>query len=200
MGREATAATDTLYACRVEAAEWVPCRAADLLPTAAQLPKAAAISSRIPLFAHSKDQKTLPITNSRSSSVASRVAGAAANYYINMTGQLTGTDPPTAGIRLAMGGPAAAVAAGSYDSPVRLQHSASINSLGSRPEDMERRRSAAATARTVLSLSDHQSADGSAVPRRAFPPGPTSMARFNAFTQVAAQGGLSNLSASPSLG
>ena len=86
--------------------------------------------------------------------------------------------------------PAGAMAAGS---PVAAKPFASLSSFGS-PEaaDMHRRRSAAAAAKAVLTLSEIDGVDGAAPSRRRFPPGAGSLAKFQSYqsTHTPPGGGL----------
>ena len=128
----------------------------------------------------------------KAGAVASQLAGAATTYCLSMTGQASSDSVKS--VRLPM------------MTPPALEHSASVSSLSGSPADIERRKSAAAAARAVLTLSG--TADESGTSRRLFPPGAGSMGRYNAFNAqsdtepVRNYGGgrLANLAPGPGLG
>lgn len=163
-----------------------------LSSSSTQLPKGGAVTSRIPLFAKPLKDPKSGGGSFKAGAVASQLAGAATTYCLSMTGQASSDSVKS--VRLPM------------MTPPALEHSASVSSLSGSPADIERRKSAAAAARAVLTLSG--TADESGTSRRLFPPGAGSMGRYNAFNAqsdtepVRNYGGgrLANLAPGPGLG
>ena len=210
-----------------------------LLPKGTTLPKAAAITSRIPLF---------PSKAPTSSKAAAAAAQAAAQQgrLPPPGGGAARMRPPLALSSYATGGSHGVGSLGSLTSNASLNSVQSdqggvlssalmsmaaqgihgqprtpsrdrtpprvLGMLGSTSEDVERRRSAAAAAKAVLTLSEIDGVDGAAPSRRSlppdlnpgsaarrFPPGSASLAKFNSY-QNAVGGSEGRLTGAPSYG